>query len=585
MASQRCDGWRHQSWLSPFVLAVVFFPAVMQSGSSWSCKGGDTTLAELAVLVDGENQVAFERLGRSYEFSVPSSASEAVLRAIPNDPGAQVWINVYSNSASTNAMAGVIGGGEATVPLEPGLNAIRVSVKAPRGASGLYEIRLHVEAGLATAAWRDSEVLAYPTDAWGFDDAAGHANGHAFVLWAELVGQDWELRTRRFSPDDGWQAPELVNRARFLQLDGHVAVGARGDAIAVWRNGSEVWARLYTPEEGWRAAELIEFETGWASSPQAVIDAQGNVLVVWVMQDACWLNRYTPDGGWENAAPLAQGWEPHLAGNDGGDALVVWAASEADSSSVWVRRYDPVAGWGEPQLLSGNQRELFAYSVNAAMGADGSAMVAWHQNEPTPDGSVRSRVWASRQSKGSAWEPPQLVESYELDSIGEEDAPAVAMDPQGNAFVAWMQWEEDRQPTYTQRRADVRANLYRTGLGWGDAAIVAPRSRFHWFSDPPAVRAVQLVVDDFGNALAVWEHDAPIGPGYYANRIWYNVFRPTMGWSEPRVVSEPGDFEQDFQYLPALIPDSPGAAKVFWVEQRGSAFSFRTSRFEPYSPP
>lgn len=585
MGSQRCDDSPSQSWLSPFVLAVVFFPSVMQSGSSWSCKGGDTTLAELAVLVDGENQLPFERLGRSYEVSVPSSVSEAVLRAIPNDPGSQVWINVYSDSASVNAMAGVIGGGEAAVPLEPGLNTIRVSVKAPRGASGLYEIRLHVEAGLAIAAWQDSEVLAYPTDAWGFDDAAGHANGHAFVLWAELVGQDWELWAGRFSPDGGWQAPELVSRASALQLDGHVAVGARGDAIAVWRNGSEVRASLYAPEQGWRAAELIELETGWASSPQAVIDTHGNVLVVWVMQDACWFNRYTPDGGWGNAAPLAQGWEPRLAGNDAGDALVVWAVSEADSSTLWARRYDPAAGWDEPEILSQHGPELFAYSPNAAMGADGSAMVAWHQNEPTPDGSVRSRVWASRQSKGSAWEPPQLVESYELDSIGDEDAPAVAVDAQGNAFVAWMQWEEDRQPSYTQRRADVRANRYRMGLGWAEAAIVAPGSGFRSFSDPPTVRAVQLVVDDFGNALAVWEHDAPIGPGYYANRIWYNVFRPAMGWSEPRVVSEPGDFEQDLQYLPALIPASPGTAKVFWIETRGSALSFRTSRFEPPSPP
>jgi hypothetical protein len=573
---------RGPHWLSPYLLAVVLSPAVFQSSGSLTCKSGDTTLSELSVLVGSEDQLSFEPLQRTYDLLLAPGTDDAVVRAIPNDLRAQVWINLYSDSGDTSLLTGVVGGGEVTVALAPGLNTLRVYVKAPGGASDRYDLRLYVEAGLALAEWQPSEVLAEPTDTWGLVDAAGHLNGQAFVLWVEWMDPEWELVARRFSPDAGWDAPEPVHRDTTYPLEGEIAVGPGGEAVAVWRNDPSIWASIYTPGVGWSAAELIESEATRAFSPRAFVDAQGNVMVVWSSSDdRCWFNRYAPASGWRiSAAAMNQASacsNPILAGNNAGEVIAVWDAYDAGSLSIWSQRYDSLAGWAAPELLSGPEND--AYSPNAAMGPEGSAVVAWHQNETTADGEITSSVWGSRYAPASGWGAPQLVEHYDLDTVGDEDAPAVAVGPDGSAFVAWMQWEVSDLYSFF-RRADVRANHYRPGIGWGSAEIVAAGSGFNSFSEPPAVQGVQLIVDGFGNAVALWGHYSSVGQGFFKHRVWFSYYRPAVGWSEPQVVSEPGDLESDQQFSPVLIPGASGEAKAFWEESRGSATSLRTSRFE-----
>lgn len=581
-AQEKRSGQRGSRWLSSCLLGVALSPALFQTSESWSCKSGDTTLSDLSVLVGGEEQLSFEPSRRTYELLVAPGTDGALVRAIPNDPRAQVWINLYSSSGATAEMTGVVGGGEAPIAPGPGLNTLRVYVKAPGGASDRYDVRLYVEAGLALAEWQPSEVLAEPTDTWRLVDASGHPNGHAFVLWIERVDPEWELVVRRFAPDAGWQAPESVYRDAAFPSHGEVAVGPRGDAVAVWRIEGSIWATIYTPGVGWSGAELIESEATFAFAPRPHVDAEGNVMIVWSSSDdRCWFNRYAPASGWgTTAAPMNQASAcsaPILAGNDAGEAVAVWDWYDGGSITIWSQRYDPITEWAAPELLS--SPDYYAYSPNVAIGREGSAVAAWHQNETTPDGEVASSLWASRYDPASGWGAPQLVEHSDLDTAGDEDAPAVAVGTDGSAFVAWVQWEVDGLDSSSLRDA-IRANRYSVGIGWGNAELVAFGGRFGSFSDPPAVQDVQLVVDGFGNAVATWGDTTFLGQGFANYRIWSGRYRPAVGWSEPQVVSEPGDFELDLQFSPVLIPAAPGTAKAFWEENRSSAASLRTSRLE-----
>jgi hypothetical protein len=134
-------------WL--FLVAVLLAP-IFLGGLTFSCKTGDTTLVEFAIIVDGVDQIAFDPDMRSYDVWLPISTDSALVRAFPTDLGSLVYINVYGPSTSFGAMTAQVGGGEVTIALEPGLNTLRVYVKAPGGASDYYDV--YVQVGCTTNA-------------------------------------------------------------------------------------------------------------------------------------------------------------------------------------------------------------------------------------------------------------------------------------------------------------------------------------------------------------------------------------------------------------------------------------------------
>lgn len=133
-----------RAWLSPALLIAALSPALLQTSGGMSCRSGDTTLAELAIVVDGEDQIDLQPGVRSYAAWLPLGSDLASIRVRPTDPQAKVWVNRYSVSGRVTVMAAAAGGGDVDTALEPGLNTIRIQVKAPGGASGSYVAHLQV---------------------------------------------------------------------------------------------------------------------------------------------------------------------------------------------------------------------------------------------------------------------------------------------------------------------------------------------------------------------------------------------------------------------------------------------------------
>ena len=134
-----------RAWLTPTLLFAALSPALLQTGGVVSCRSGDTTLTELAIVVDGEDQIEFQPGVRSYAAWLPLGSDLASIRARPTDPQARVRVNRYSVSGRVTVMAATVGGGDVDTALEPGLNTILVHVKSPEGASSSYEA--HVQVG------------------------------------------------------------------------------------------------------------------------------------------------------------------------------------------------------------------------------------------------------------------------------------------------------------------------------------------------------------------------------------------------------------------------------------------------------
>lgn len=133
-----------RAWLSPALLIAALSPAVLQTSGGLSCNSGDTRLAELAIVVGGEDQIEFQPGVLSYAAWVPAGSDVVSIRARPTDPKANVWVYRTSVSGRVTPMVGTVGGGDVGTTLEPGLNTILVRVRAPGGALGSYETHVYV---------------------------------------------------------------------------------------------------------------------------------------------------------------------------------------------------------------------------------------------------------------------------------------------------------------------------------------------------------------------------------------------------------------------------------------------------------
>jgi hypothetical protein len=72
-----------------------------------------------------------------------------------------------------------------------------------------------------------------------------------------------------------------------------ILVSASGNGIAVWRQGSNIWANRYTAGSGWGTAELMDTDSGTAEDPQIAMDSDGNAIAVWHQGPfAIWANRF-----------------------------------------------------------------------------------------------------------------------------------------------------------------------------------------------------------------------------------------------------------------------------------------------------
>jgi len=143
-------------------------------GLTFDCKTGETRLSELAVEVEGQNQIAFNPDQPIYDVPLSPSVESVVVRAIPMDLGSQVWMNYYSDVSAVGYMQAQVGGGEVTVDLDPGESILRVYVKAPGGASDTYDLNIIPTAAHAIPYDRTdpSRMAPFPDDYWLTSDGS-----------------------------------------------------------------------------------------------------------------------------------------------------------------------------------------------------------------------------------------------------------------------------------------------------------------------------------------------------------------------------------------------------------------------------
>jgi hypothetical protein len=340
-----------------------------------------------------------------------------------------------------------------------------------------------------------------------------------------------------------------------------VAIDPSGSATAVWIEkaadtagtgiaGTTVWASRSTAgSNAWSTPVRISDGptadyTFFAYLPDIAVDHLGNAIAVWEQDDPAttartiWTSRY--DGSsWSTPYQMSSGTkhceDPHVDVDGSGNVFSIWtqntntydAAQPAWHNSVtntWAAVYSSAsATWGAPGLVGDPDVGLVAGDgtgrARIAVNAAGAAVVAWHQTKDNIRAIVSNRFDPATDS----WLTPQSLTTGTLPL----DRPAVAIDPDGNAFAAWLDYGGDGPKNGWRSRYDALEGT------WSQAGLFET-------SDTADVEELAIDTDASGNALLVWQTSEP-GVGSRIQAIRYT----SEGWSAPTQVGAGNRIDMD----------------------------------------
>ena len=359
-------------------------------------------------------------------------------------------------------------------------------------------------------------------------------------------------------PSSGWGTEELIEYDDLGSASyPDIGTDANGNAIAVWNqnDGSvpQIVANRYTKGAGWEDAEFLTAGGFNSLSPRIAVNGNGNATVVWRYSDGTRYNvvsrNYFPGVGWDRGNELetmsgnVQSLQVDM--NDDGYAIAVWSQNDGTYNSIYANVYTTATGWGSAELVENGDGG--AYAPQVVLSTDGEAVVVWYQNN-----GAMYNIWANTYSITSGWGSETLIET---EDTGNAFDPMIDMDGSGNAVAVWRQ---DDGTIY-----NVVSNLYTSGSGWGTAGIIES-------GDGQVQPPTNVVVDDDGNALAVWhQYD---GSKY---DIISNRFTPGGGWGEEEEI-EDGEGTAGTTHMDM---DATGNAVAVWRQYDGDFYSIYTNRF------
>jgi hypothetical protein len=316
----------------------------------------------------------------------------------------------------------------------------------------------------------------------------------------------------------------------------------------------------------WRGGVLLP--TGNADgirNTQIAMDAKGNALAVWEDDDGThakiWASRFTAGLGWGLGTAIggdsdSNAFDPQIAVDAEGNAVALWRARNNASLgfNIWANQYSTTKGWGVAQLIEAvNIKHINVIwdtrSPKICIGADGSAVITWHQFD-----GVRNTLWAKRCTKLGVWSSAELIET---NTTGHADCPDIATSTSGHTMVVWQQFDG--------LRSDVWASLHTLDRGWGHAKLIETGGD-GGASDP------QVVFNACGAAIVVWEQ-------YDGVRwtIWANNYVIGCGWGEAKPI---GVDNVSHIGKPYIATDADGNAMVVWSQREGMANSIWANSYD-----
>jgi PKD domain len=351
---------------------------------------------------------------------------------------------------------------------------------------------------LATAEWLPAVDIS-AEDEFGFEQfpqVAVGASGDAVAVWPQLEGR-YVIQASTMSAGGTWGPPVDISPPTLSGEDSlapQVAMNAAGEAVAIWAyRGSNITIKgaNRTPQGIWGAADGLSVPGGDLGFLDVAIDSAGRAVAIWTRMQTS-----TSD----------------------------YVIEAADRS--------PGGQWGAPIQLSESGKN--AWGPKLAVTPSGNVLAAWYRyNE---DGY--SIIQAAEKEPGGTWSKPENLSASGANAFSPEVAASV-----GRAVVVW------------ERNDVVEAATKVAGGSWqGPVEVSGTKSR------EPSVG-----MDSNGNALAIWDFEPKVGFGE-AETASLSVGQKT--WTEPITLSKRLAGEGA---APKVAVDPAGKAMAIWTAWDGTA--------------
>jgi hypothetical protein len=226
---------------------------------------------------------------------------------------------------------------------------------------------------------------------------------------------------------------------------------------------------------------------------------------------------------------------------------------------IYANRYNKAtdAWYGSAQMIGTNTGT--DRSPQVAVDAQGNGICVW-------EGS--NNIQYARYNAGTGtWEAVQSITSTTPPAVLNTE-PAVAMDPNGNAMVVWMEW------SMSYDDVSIKARHYPAGGPW-DPIVTLLTSTYQASYLMPQP---QVAMDAQGNAIAVWLqlHSAPTDTAYHVYAGRYTAANKTWGTA---AAIEASPYEALY---PRIAMNAGGAATVAWRNRvNASEIGVYANRFSP----
>lgn len=225
--------------------------------------------------------------------------------------------------------------------------------------------------------------------------------------------------------------------------------------------------------------------------------------------------------------------------------FVIICLAMTGASSRGGMAADPLEGWGEPVMIESEDADS-ATAPELAVAPNGDAFAVWEQWD-----GVQHSIFACRYAAGEGWD---AVERVETNDTHMATNPAVAVDGQGGAMVAWVQSDG--------MNFDLWSNRYVAGVGWGSPELAED------YAD--TVGTFSLDVDASGNAtVAFWRYDG------FHQVMCANRYVADEGWGSPEQIAD-GVGDDDY---PSVGMDGAGNAVVVWQRYGGSLWDLWSNAY------
>lgn len=352
-------------------------------------------------------------------------------------------------------------------------------------------VGLGTPASAATAgAWSTPDGFEVNTNYPLYSQVLADGQGNLTALWTENGGMFSVLHSSTKTVGDAWSPSVTLSPAGNDVTGYQLLMDNSGNLTAIW---------LRVDSPGFTLQSATKLQSGAWSSPvnispvgqsivsnSAVVDGLGNVTAVWSFFDGSnWLLRSSTKlfgGNWSNAVdisfPAASSVDDtELVADPQGTVTAVWSQHNS-VNTVFSATRTSAGVWSTPQNLSAAGFE--GYNPQMAIDSKGNVIAIWRFNDGSSD-----VVQSSTKPEGGSWAPART-------EIG-----------LGNGFVL-IELASDSLGNLTLLGSD--ANSFTPNLEATSKSVGGLWSSWVALSDPSeAVYGAQLVVDQSGNASAIWQ--------------------------------------------------------------------------------